>query len=44
MCDAWQVDLGGGEFAFLRIYDRFGDVSLEKVELGRKEVDPIAYF
>ena len=39
-----KVHLGGGEYAFLRIYDRFGDVSLEKVRLGLKDLDPIAYF
>ena len=47
----YPVDAGGGEFpgegdeyAFLRIYDRFGDVQLTSFQLGKTASDPIAYF
>ena len=34
----------GDEYLFLRIYDRFGEVSLTKVQLGKTDEDRIDYF
>ena len=40
-----KVKVGeGDEYAFLRIYDRFGDVQLTSFQLGKTASDPIAYF
>ena len=39
-----KVQVGPEEFAHLRIYDRFGDVSLAGIQLGKAKADEIGYF
>ena len=39
-----KVRLAENEFAFLRIYDRFGDISLTSFQLGKDVSDELAYF
>lgn len=39
-----KVQIGDDAYAFLRIYDRFGSVSLTSIQLGKTEEDDIQYF
>jgi len=38
------VHLGKGEYAHLRIYDRFGSVELTSLQLSKSKSDPLDYF
>ena len=39
-----KVALTDDEYAFLRIYDRFGDISLTSIQLGKSKEDELDYF
>ena len=39
-----KVALTDDEYAFLRIYNRFGDISLTSIQLGKTKSDELAYF
>ena len=39
-----KVALTADEYAFLRIYDRFGEVSLTSIQLGKSKADELEYF
>ena len=39
-----KLKLTDGEYAHVRIYDRFGSVRLTSVQVAKGEADPLEYF